>query len=351
MSANKIKTDKLGYVYVLANSAMPGLVKIGKTTRNPSERATELSRATGLPTPFIVVYEQLFIDCSSAETFVHSFLFQKGFKLSKNREFFNAPVNDVIRAIALTHGAIDSDSQENEGGAENDLLQEDEEAEGGTYIWTSVFEEAENYYYGIGDYLQDYDEALRLYRQAAKLGSLPAYGKIGEIHKRGEGVPADQKKAIKYYKVGAAKGSVYCYWAMGVLFLDEGNQENAEKCFSNFLKSYPSFTDEKHLTSLQQSSIFMEAGFLINRKLKYGLKYPTILDTFFSGERTESILHHANLNLKDYRTTNDLNRENDFKKVIDYLHSLQGIATGTTPEPDNPDTPQPKRGFFARLFS
>jgi hypothetical protein len=43
-----------GYVYVLTNRAMPGLVKLGFTTRSPAERAQELSASTGVPAPFKV---------------------------------------------------------------------------------------------------------------------------------------------------------------------------------------------------------------------------------------------------------------------------------------------------------
>ena len=45
------RTSK-GYVYVLINSSMPNLVKIGKTTKDPNERVKELSSATGVATPF-----------------------------------------------------------------------------------------------------------------------------------------------------------------------------------------------------------------------------------------------------------------------------------------------------------
>jgi hypothetical protein len=38
-----------GYIYVLTNPNMPGLVKIGYTQRLPRERANDLSRATGVP--------------------------------------------------------------------------------------------------------------------------------------------------------------------------------------------------------------------------------------------------------------------------------------------------------------
>jgi len=99
----------LGYLYVLANSAMPNLVKIGKTTRTPEVRAKELSDVTGVPSQFIIVYEQLFEDCSAAESFVHTFLELRGYRVSDNREFFSAPVNEVVKAIALAPGSIDKD--------------------------------------------------------------------------------------------------------------------------------------------------------------------------------------------------------------------------------------------------
>ena len=43
-----------GWVYVLTNPAMPGLVKIGLTSRNPQVRAAELTQATGVPAPFVI---------------------------------------------------------------------------------------------------------------------------------------------------------------------------------------------------------------------------------------------------------------------------------------------------------
>lgn len=45
-----------GYIYILYNQTANGFVKIGKTQRNPEDRSKELSSATGVPTPFTVVY-------------------------------------------------------------------------------------------------------------------------------------------------------------------------------------------------------------------------------------------------------------------------------------------------------
>jgi len=56
---------KDGFIYILINNSMDGLVKIGKTKRDPTERINELSSATGVPTPFILVYKEFFNDCDN----------------------------------------------------------------------------------------------------------------------------------------------------------------------------------------------------------------------------------------------------------------------------------------------
>lgn len=44
-----------GYLYLLVNPSMEGLVKIGKTQRDPKARAKELG--SGIPTPFLLVFD------------------------------------------------------------------------------------------------------------------------------------------------------------------------------------------------------------------------------------------------------------------------------------------------------
>ncbi len=56
-----------GYIYVLINYSMQGIVKVGKTIRDTESRAKELSSVTGVPTPFIVAFDAYFADCSQAE--------------------------------------------------------------------------------------------------------------------------------------------------------------------------------------------------------------------------------------------------------------------------------------------
>ncbi len=279
--------EQVGFLYVLANSAMPGVVKVGKTTRSPEERSGELSGVTGLPTPFIVVYEQLFADCSAAESFVHVYLEQQGYRVANNREFFNAPVNTVVKAISLAPGAIDNFTAVNDQPSENDELLPDhnqneydelsdltlESAASPTRPWEAVFEEAENYYYGLGDYLEDHAEALRLYRKAAQLGALEAFSKIGYMYQSGEGTLENKSKAIEFYKEGARKGNIYCYWLMGYLFSLERKKENAEKCYGIFLRQIKSGSEGDQ--TINWGDLYLNCAVMINTQC-----LPTALNEF-----------------------------------------------------------------------
>ena len=59
-----------GWVYVISNKAMLGLVKVGYTTKDPELRADELNH-TGSPYPYIVEYEVLIEDPYQVEQRVH----------------------------------------------------------------------------------------------------------------------------------------------------------------------------------------------------------------------------------------------------------------------------------------
>src|SRR5215472_17557151 len=63
-----------GYLYLLTNPYMPGLVKIGCTDRTPRERADELSQATGVPGRFTVERSWALDDARSFEQRVHAAL-------------------------------------------------------------------------------------------------------------------------------------------------------------------------------------------------------------------------------------------------------------------------------------
>ena len=86
-----------GWVYILSNPAMPELLKIGFTERDPSSRAKEISQDTGVPSEFIVDY-QVYSSCPyELESVVHELL--QRYRLNNNREFFRCSHASAIEAI------------------------------------------------------------------------------------------------------------------------------------------------------------------------------------------------------------------------------------------------------------
>ena len=68
------KKANRGVIYILANKYMPEVLKIGRTARDVDTRVRELSRPTGVPTDFEVIYDELVSDVNAAEKRVHDLL-------------------------------------------------------------------------------------------------------------------------------------------------------------------------------------------------------------------------------------------------------------------------------------
>lgn len=87
---------KRGYVYILSNPSMPGLVKIGRSIGGGDGRAKGLF-VTGVPQPFHLEFELLADDATELERLVHERL--QGFRVSGDREFFKCPTHEAIHAL------------------------------------------------------------------------------------------------------------------------------------------------------------------------------------------------------------------------------------------------------------
>lgn len=89
-----------GFVYILTNPSMPGLVKIGKTIRSVEGRAQELYQ-TGVPMPFKVARSIEAPDCHELETKMHQRLAEN--RVSDAREFFRIEVKVASDALDEEH--------------------------------------------------------------------------------------------------------------------------------------------------------------------------------------------------------------------------------------------------------
>lgn len=248
-----------GYIYALISSSLQGLVKIGKTVKDPSIRAREISSDTGVPTPFIVAYKVFVSDCDAGELFLHSLLEIKGFRINPKREFFNAPLDVIISSMIELQNKSDfntqiSNNQNNtklddsfEFNTEDAFLNElDIEQVEQIPAFVEVLENAEASYYGHGDTIEDFSEALLLYKHATKLGGIEAYTRIGEMYRLGEGCNIDFKLALNYLKEGVSKGNENCYFQMALLFWEADNFDNMNKCFRKYFFS-STFMDNKQI--------------------------------------------------------------------------------------------------------
>ena len=88
-----------GIVYVLTNPSMPGLVKIGKTTRETvSARLNELY-STGVPVPFECTYAGRVNDVSKVEQAFHQAF--GPYRLNLKREFFEIEPEQAVSLLEL----------------------------------------------------------------------------------------------------------------------------------------------------------------------------------------------------------------------------------------------------------
>lgn len=83
-----------GWVYVKSNKAMPGLIKVGYSSKAPELRAKELNN-TGCPYSYIVEYDMLIDEPFQIEQRVHKLLAAKG----KGKGWFECSTEEAIGAI------------------------------------------------------------------------------------------------------------------------------------------------------------------------------------------------------------------------------------------------------------
>lgn len=95
-----IPVSNEGIVYIISNPAMPGLVKIGKTSNLESRMRSLYS--SGVPLPFRILYAKKVKDYSFVERKLHSGL--RLVRENMNREFFRIPEEDVINLLEMVDG-------------------------------------------------------------------------------------------------------------------------------------------------------------------------------------------------------------------------------------------------------
>lgn len=196
-----------GYVYIMINPSYQGLVKIGKTTKEPEDRAKELSSATGVATPFVVVYHREFNNCHKAEQNIHSILEEKGFRINNSREFFSISIPEAITLLmSLPNDEDDSDVFE-------DTCYEVES--NGSSLAEEYFSLGKKYYNGSNDTFQDEEMAIYYFEKSANLGHAEASYYLGSINHYSR---ENDIKAKQYLLEAASRGYWRSYSVLASIF-------------------------------------------------------------------------------------------------------------------------------------
>lgn len=78
---------------------MPNLVKVGKTTNDPSMRVDQLSATTGVPERFELFKAYAVADCSFAEKLAHHVLEMTLGRPNNHREFFCGSPQEIVSIL------------------------------------------------------------------------------------------------------------------------------------------------------------------------------------------------------------------------------------------------------------
>jgi hypothetical protein len=86
-------------IYVLTNEAMPGLVKIGRSSDDVTVRIATLNSATGVPLPFECYFAAEVADACRLERQLHQIFSE--YRVNARREFFRVEAEKVVLAISI----------------------------------------------------------------------------------------------------------------------------------------------------------------------------------------------------------------------------------------------------------
>ncbi len=111
-------------VYVLTNPAMPGLVKVGKTTQVEVESRMKQLYGTGVPVPFDCAFACQVKDATEVEDALH--LAFGMHRINPNREFFKTEPDRVIAILKLLK--VDEITEQVEQTIESDISEVDKQS-------------------------------------------------------------------------------------------------------------------------------------------------------------------------------------------------------------------------------
>ena len=212
----------------MTNDSMPGIIKVGMSTKVPTERAKELED-TGLPMPYVVQYYAFFDDMQQAEKKAHNELS----KYHYNKEFFKTDVGTAINCI------------ENLGLSFNRLYCKLDKVE--LYkLALRVDPDDADAHFGLGDanlHFKDRGSALEEYKKLKELDSELADKLFDLIYKEEEELEGEDSDKIESYKkaIRIDPDDVKAHNNLGLAYDKSGKYKEAIESYKQAIKIDPDY--------------------------------------------------------------------------------------------------------------
>jgi hypothetical protein len=177
-----------GWVYIITNKAMPNLLKVGYSTKDPELRANEL-HTTGVPHRYVVEYDALVEQPYKVEQRTHALLAL----FNEKKEWFKCDIITAINAIRqAANCSIIHESIKNKVATKIINI--------GTPIESQAqFDLGELYANAQGE-VRDNKKAIEWVSKAAEQGLQSAQNYLGYAYTNGQGVPKDVSKGIEWFR-------------------------------------------------------------------------------------------------------------------------------------------------------
>lgn len=283
------------YIYILINPSIGGLLKIGRTSRSPEERAKELSASTGVPTPFIVAYEEQVVNSMIAEKLIHEQIAAIGYRINDAREFFSMPLKKAISVVAIVCGQLNR-SEIAAGEASADVSDNSSD-----YYHNKGL----SHLFGDNHELQNYGFAKECFLKAIAFGGSDSYQYLAQLHLWGLGCSKSTEEALLVLKAGGDRGSYICYFKMWQIYSGVAinefsssddleayqgsvNNSNADICFQWYMDALEGSIDIDHASRYLTNTVnsASESAREILRASK-GIKYSS---ERFPGKHSQTLL-------------------------------------------------------------
>lgn len=187
---------------------------------------------------------------------------------------------------------------------------------------------AREYHFGIGESIQDHNEAFKAYEYAAKLNCPYAPFNLGVLIMNEDVIPSSRKKlnlvqisdiAYDYFIEGKNRGDGRNWALLALHYFRHSHYDNFEKCWKNYFRSGnfrnpDSFDDLFFPRFFMISMYFRKCEF---EKLKIKEEMLELIDEFPDGKDFNKFL----LEIIAYcEEKNDLEKRDKYKKMYQYVY-------------------------------